>query len=203
MPGRCEGARQTITRPLDRGRALRPWYHPGSPPSHDSGLASRSGNDASNRDVARNNGGQPGDAYCAVSVRDARKTPRWDADTPAHAGAVGIAARRSCSNGLPAPPSHQSRLAEPAGSRLLVLVIAIGPCAGEEEQKTTTECGGGCSHRSSCGTFSRRNWHQAQSAGCRASKGRFPPPLWMSAGLDSVVEGDDSRRGGRMSRVLH
>ena len=42
------------------------------------------------------------------------------------------------------------------------------------------------------GIFSRRNWHLAHSAGCRASKGRFPPPLWMSAGLDSVVEGDDT-----------
>jgi hypothetical protein len=62
-----------------------------------------------------------------------------DAVAPAHAGAVGIAAQRSCSNGLPAPPSHQSRLAEPAGGRLLVLVIAMGPCAGEEEQKTTTD----------------------------------------------------------------
>lgn len=160
MPGRCEGARKTNTRPLDRGRALRPWYHPGSPPSRDSGLASRRGNmpacgstcaAAHVRDVARYNGGQSGDAYCAVSVRDARSRPRWDAEAPAHAGAVGIAARRSCSNGLPAPPSHRSRLAEPAGDRLLVLVIAMGPCAGEEEQKTTTKCGGGCSHRSSCG----------------------------------------------------
>ena len=62
-----------------------------------------------------------------------------NAAAPAHAGAVGIAARRSCSNGLPAPPSHQPRLAEPAVGRLLVLVIAMGPCAGEEEQKTTTE----------------------------------------------------------------
>ena len=69
---------------------------------------------ASGRDVALCNGGQSGDAYCAVSDWDARKTPRWDAEPPAHAGAVGIAARRSFSNGLPAPPSHQSRLAEPA-----------------------------------------------------------------------------------------
>lgn len=41
-----------------------------------------------------------------------------------------------------------------------------------------------------------------RDAGCRASKGRFPPPLWMSAGLHSVVEGDDSRSGGRVSSVL-
>ncbi len=139
MPGRCEGARKTNARPLDRGRALRPWYHPGSPPSRDDGLASRCVLAHGYRDVARNNGGQTGDAYCAVSVGDARNLPRWNAESPAHAGAVGISARRSCSNGLSAPPSHQSRLAEPAGDRLLVLVIAMGPCAGEEEQKTTTK----------------------------------------------------------------
>lgn len=39
------------------------------------------------------------------------------------------------------------------------------------------------------------------TAGCRASKGRFPPPLWMSAGLHSLVDGDDSRRGGWVSSV--
>ena len=146
------------------------------------------------RDGGPCNGGHSGDSYYAINVVVARMKPRWNAEPPAHAGAVGIAARRSSSNGLSAPPSHQSRLAGPTGDRLLVLVIAVGPCAGEEEQKTTTKCGGGCSHRSSCGTFSRRNWHQAQRAGCRASKGRFPPPLWMSAGLHSVVEGHDTSR---------
>jgi hypothetical protein len=144
---------------------------------------------ARRRDVGRGNGGQTGDSYWAVSVWDARSGPRWDAATPAHAGAVGIAAQRSCSNGLPAPPSHQSRLAEPAEGRLLVLVIAMGPCAGEEEQKTTTDVVvevhiahlAGCSP---AGIGTRR-----MLAGCRASKGRFPPPLWMSAGLHSLVAG--------------
>jgi hypothetical protein len=120
---------------------------------------------------------------------------------PAHACAVRIAARRSSSNGLPAPPSHQLRLAEPAMARLLVLVIAIGPCAGEEEQKTTTGVvvDVHIAHLAGCspaGIGTRR-----RNAGCRASKGRFPPPLWMSAGLHSLVAGDDSRRARSLSSV--
>lgn len=34
-------------------------------------------------------------------------------------------------DGLPAPPSHQARLAVPENDRLLVLVVAVAPCAGE------------------------------------------------------------------------
>ena len=125
-----------------------------------------------------------------------------DAVAPAHAGAVRIAAQRSCSNGLPAPPSHQSRLAEPAGYRLLVLVIAMGPCAGEEEQKTTTDVvvDVHIAHLAGCspaGIGTRR-----VTAGCRASKGRFPPPLWMSAGLHSLVDGDNNRRVPPVSRGI-
>ncbi len=129
---------------------------------------------ARRRDVSRGNGGQTGDSYWAVSDGLREVDALENATAPAHAGAVGIAAQRSCSNGLPAPPSHQSRLAEPAGGRLLVLVIAIGPCAGEEEQKTTTNCGGGCSHRSSCGLLSRRNWHQACYRWLPGFKGPIP-----------------------------
>lgn len=186
--------------PLDRGRANWPWYHPGSPLSRDGGLASRGrfGSTPTRRKpevtVAR-----PAMPTERSAVEVARNQPRWDAAAPAHAGAVGIAARRSCSNGLPAPPSHHSRLAEPAVGRLLVLVIAMGPCAGEEEQKTTTDVvvDVHIAHLAGCspaGIGTRRI-----TAGCRASKGRFPPPLWMSAGLHSLVDGDDSKRWPRLS----
>jgi hypothetical protein len=96
-------------------------------------------------------------------------------------GAVQIAARRASSTGL-WRRHHTSR-----GSLCQETIVysssssPLLPCAGEGEQKTTTN-GGGCSPRSSCGSASRRIWHQALRAGCRASKGRIPPPLWMSAG---------------------
>jgi hypothetical protein len=70
----------------------------------------------------------------------------------------------------------------------------MGPCAGEEEQKTTTDVvvDVHIAHLAGCspaGIGTRR-----MIAGCRASKGRFPPPLWMSAGLHSLV--DETIAGG-------
>jgi hypothetical protein len=58
------------------------------------------------------------------------------------------------------------------------------PCAGEEEQVQKNHPRGWWSpvRVAHLADDVRRNWHQAQNAGCRASKGRFPPPLWMSAG---------------------
>jgi hypothetical protein len=53
----------------------------------------------------------------------------------------------------------------------------------KNRNKNTTALGGGVLFLSLIlRNHFRRNWHQALRAGCRASKGRIPPPLWMSAG---------------------
>ena len=180
---------------------MRPWYHPGSPPSRDGGLASRGRSVAHRRDVGRGNGGQTGDAYWAVSVGDARDRPRWRTRllrrTLARLGSrLGGHVRTVCrrrhhtsrgslsrqeavysSSSSPWVPAPERRNKKPP--RNVVVDVHIAHLAG-------------CSP---AGIGTRRI-----NAGCRASKGRFPPPLWMSAGLHSLVEGDDSRRLRRMSR---
>ena len=84
------------------------------------------------------------------------------------------------------------------GDRLLVLVIALGPCAGEEEQKTTTKCGGGRSLRSSCGTILPPELAPGATRWLPGFKGPIPSTTLDRAGYIQLLTATIPAGGGRV-----
>lgn len=61
-------------------------------------------------------------------------------------------------------------------------------------------CGGGCSHRSSCGLLSRRNWHQADDRWLPGFKGPIPSTTLDERRATFTCWGRRYQRDGRVSR---